>query len=413
MVTVYDVLDKYAAQAEGDKPMADPDRGQPAVDTRRYYFFEAPPESSIQFTSMSDILRRDSPEKQALVQKLQGGNTGQYFADYFVWNKIALRTNRYSQDGKTYVVYTCDLNPIGTKRENTARVYPDGAPVTAETIEADFLLFEDKSGNENVINPDTGSDSVYIDQKAPADIGQMLLKNIVPAGNKMAYDVFSRKFDEYRIYVPNLRQLMLPDLSKPTHDQIKGGYGHYLGGQKAYQEQVAPYVKEGEGEEKESLKDKMEGPGEPQEAEGPRFKPGTQPVAPTEGEKVEPGDSALKTASKGKRRRSKGDYASEPYSGGTDVMQRLVRDQQESMDIRQAARRVVAQIMSKGPATTAPSATGTSSADQPSVPISSDPKKNEDASKLFSDIAKKQQEIEKMHQTIVKQVGSQGMGPKM
>lgn len=409
MVTVYDVLDKYAAQVEGEKPVADPDRGAPAVDTKRYYFFEAPPESSIQFTSMNDILKRTSPEKAALVQKLQGGNTGQYFADYFVWDKVALRTNKYSQDGKTYVVYTCDLNPIGTKRENTARVYPDGAPVTAETIETDFLLFEDKAGNENVVNPDKGSESTYIDQKAPADIGQMLLKNIVPAGNKMVYDVFSRKFDEYRIYVPNLRQLMLPDFNKPTHDQLKGGYGHYLGGQKAYQEQVEPYAKEEQGESPESLKDKMEESKEaPQEAEGPRFRPGTQPVAPTEGEKVEPGDSALKTASKRKRRRS-GDYASEPYSGGTDVMQRLVRDQQETMDVRQAAMRVVAQIMSKGPA---PSATGATATDQPSVPISEDPQKNEESSKLFSDIAKKQQEIKKMHETIVKQVSTQGMGPK-
>lgn len=407
MISAYDVMDRYAAQKRGEKPTVDPDRGQPPVETRRYYFFEAPPESSIQFTSMNDILKRESPEKQALVQKLQGGNTGEYFADYFVWNKVAIRTNKYSQDGKTYVVYTCDLNPIGTKRENTARVYPDGAPVTAETIEADFLLFEDKSGNEDVINPDTGSDSIYVDQKAPVDIGQMLLKNIVPAGNRMNYDTFSRKFDEYRIYVPNLRQLRLPDFGKPTHDQLKEGYGHYLGGLKSYQEQVQPYVEEGgEDEGRESLKDKMEEPQETQEkAEKPSFRPGTKPVSPTEGEKVEPGDSSLKTASKRKRRRS-GDYASEPYSGGTNVMQRLVRDQQENMDIRQAARRVVAQIMSKGPATTSTDSMETSGADQPSVPISTDPEKNEESSKLLEDIAKKQQEIKKMHENVVKQVGS-------
>ena len=410
MISTYDVIERYAAEAQKGAPeTVDPNRGDAAVQTKRYYFFEAPPENAIKFTALNDILQKDSPEKQSMITKLEGGNTGARFADYFVWNKVCLRTNKYSQDGKTFVSYTCDLNPFGTKRDNTEQILPTDAPVTAETIETDFLLFEDKAGNAKVINPDKSTESVYVDREAPNDIGQMLLKNIIPTGNKMGYDDFSRKFDEYRIWVPNMRQLVLPDFNLPTHDHLKKGYGHYEGGDKAFNTEVAPYIKEQpEKPEEESLGKKLDQDevkkGDPQ---APAFKPGTEPVKPTQGDKVEEGDSALKTASKKKKRRRSGDYASEPYSGGTNVMQKLVKDQHENMDIRQAARRVMAQIMSTGPSQ---SATGTSTTGTPSVPISNNPKKNDEASRLFKDIAKKQEEIAKFQQQVIQKVSNELFG---
>jgi hypothetical protein len=292
MVSIYGVLQKWAAKAQepatGTPEVAD--RGAPPVQTKRYYFYEAPPENAIKFTALNQILSKDSPEKQAMVEKLEGGNMGQRFADYFTWKAVALRTNKYSPDGKTFVAYTCQLNSFGSKVQGSAKVTPENAAVTVETVEKDFLLFEDKSGNSDIVNLDKTGESTYIDRDAPQDVAALLAKNVIPAGNKQPYEEFAKKFDEYRIWVPNLEKLMLPDFNKPTRDGLKNGPGHYVGGDKAFNEEVAPYAKgtQGEGAEGEEpgLGAKMKEP-------APGFRPGTKPVKPTSGKMLDEGDSAL------------------------------------------------------------------------------------------------------------------------
>jgi len=362
MVSIYGVLEKWAAKQEDapkqDAPSVD-ERGGPSVQTRRYYFYEAPPESSIKFTALNKILSKDSPEKQATIEKLRGGNTGKMFADYFVWKAVAVRTNKYSPDGRTFVSYYCELTPFGGKVEGTSVVAPQGAPVTAETVEKDLLLFEDKAGNSNIVNLDKTSQSVYVDGAPPQNAAGLIAKNVVPAGNKQPYEEFAKKFDEYRIWIPNMRQLLLPDFEKPTHDALKGGPGHYVGGERAFQEQVAPYAKE-QPEEEASLGDKMVDQKKP---DTPSFKPGTEPVKPTDGKVVDKNDSALRTA----------------------------------YDLRESARRVVAQLNSSS--FSMPSATGTKpSANSSSIPISHDPEQNKQVAKALNELAVTQERLKTMQQ---------------
>ena len=42
---------------------------RPAVQRRRYYFFDAKPENSIKFTALKEVLESNSPEKEATIQK--------------------------------------------------------------------------------------------------------------------------------------------------------------------------------------------------------------------------------------------------------------------------------------------------------------------------------------------------------
>lgn len=371
MVSIYGVLQKWAAKAEAQPGIEAPEvaeRGAPSVQTKRYYFYEAPPESAIKFTALNQMLSKDSPEKATTIKKLEGGNTGNRFADYFVWKAVAIRTNKYSPDGRKFVSYTCKLTPFGSKVQGSEQILPTDAAVTTETVETDFLLFEDKSGNSDIINLDKTAESVYIDRDAPQDVGALIVKNVIPAGNKQSYEEFSKKFDEYRIWIPNIRQLMLPNFEKPANDNLKKGQGHYVGGEKAFKDEVQPYIKETgaeEGEAKEpSLGSKIKG-------EAPGFRPGTKPIKPTQGEVVDEGDTALKTAY---------DHA--------------------------AAMRVVAQVTSTSPA--AVPTTTTTGKKMPSIPISPDPKTNVQSAKMLQDLAKQQEKMNQTQQTVMRQVSTSG-----
>jgi hypothetical protein len=251
-------------------------------------------------------------------------------------------------------------------------VLPTDAAVTAETIETDFLLFEDKSGNSDVVNVDKTAESIYIDRDIPQDAAALILKNVVPAGNKQPYEEFSKKFDEYRIWIPNLRKLLLPNFEEASKDNLKAGPGQYVGGEKAFKDEVQPYVKETDTEEGEaeepSLGGKIKG-------KAPEFRPGTKPIKPTQGEVVDEGDTALKTA----------------YD-------------------RAAAMRVVAQVTSTSPAavqTSVPTTT-TTGKKMPSIPISPDPKTNQQSARMLQELAKTQEKMRQTQQTVMRQVGTSG-----
>jgi len=373
MVSIYGVLEKWAAKQEQAPKQEAPEtaeNGAPSVQTRRYYFYEAPPENSIKFTALNQILSKESPEKEATIKKLEGGNTGPKFADYFVWKAVAIRTNKYDPSGRTFVTYISKLNPFGGKVQGSETIAPQDAAVTPETVEKDFLFFDDKAGNSSIINVDKTGESLYIDRDAPQDAAALISKNVVPAGNKQPYEEFVKKFDEYRVWIPNMRQLMLPDFEKPTHDNLKSGYGHYVGGEQAFKENVAPYVKEeGAEDEEPSLKNKLE----EGKDKAPAFRPGTKPVAPTEGEMVDSGDSALKDA----------------------------------YNLREAARRVLA-IITSAPSTSTSTSTSTITGQKkPNVPISPDSKTNQQSAKMLQDLAKMQEKMKQTEQTVMRQMGTQ------
>ena len=394
--TVQNVLKRVlAAKEEEDQqdqtaPAApetpSPQAPQVAANRKRYYFFEAPPENAIGFTALKDILEGQSPEKQALIQKLQGGNSGPYMADYFQWKKVVVATNQYSQDGKSYVVYECDLSPFGSKVVGTEKMTPQDASTTPEQIEKDFLLFEDKRGNSNIINPDKSGESVFIDDDPPDNIARIVLSGAQPAGNLMNYENFVRKYDQFHIWIPNLAQLMLPDMEQPRNDDVPGG--HYRGGQQAYNQFVKPY----EQQEQQKEEQKPDQPSLGEQVEKKEKQPETFEPVDQQSQEPNKGDYVdKKAAEKEKKKRTKGDFSSEPYSGGTNVMQQLVKDQRACMNIRRAAHKVIAAYQSVTPAT---SPTTTNKSDNPKIEVTHDPKKNKEKAKALDEYAKKQEQLQ-------------------
>jgi hypothetical protein len=247
------VLRKYTAAEVVDQKANKP------VQRWRYYFYDAPPENSIKFSYLSEILKKDTPDRDALIEKLQGGNTGKFFADYFRWKKVIIATNQYSQDGVSLVIYEADLTPFGTKVAGSERVYPESSPVSAENIETDLLLYTDKHGNSKVINIDTSGESLFSDQDPPSNLVKILMNRTKPAGRFTNYNDFSRIFDEYRIWAINLNQLLLPNMDVPKNDDVPGG--HYNGGQEAFNKLTSTLLSKMQDKEQEaqpSLKQKME-----------------------------------------------------------------------------------------------------------------------------------------------------------
>jgi len=318
-IRVKNVLRRVYAAKEDEAPE------QAAVRRRRYYYYNAPAEYSIKFTALKDMLSKNSPEQESTAKKLQGGNSGKYFADYFFWNKLVVVTNEYS--AKSLVVYSCSLTPIGSKVAGSVKIFPSDTNVTADKIESDLLLFEDKRGNSSVINVDKTSESYYMEGTPPSNMDRILFSGAAPRGQYQNYEAFSRIYDEFRIWVPNLKQLLLPNFDTPRNDDVPGG--HYVGGEQAYNKIAGDIELKGEEKKEETLGDKLKEDTSP-------FEPvGEKPVTPEKGEFFD------------KQSRDKGDYSSEPYSGGTDVMQRLVSDQAKNMKIRKSAIRVVEAHLNK------------------------------------------------------------------
>jgi len=304
-------------------------------ETTRYYFYRIDPGYSINFNNLTKIIKGpDSPEKQALIKKLQGGITGPKHADYFAWSKFFLRTNAYSTDGSKFITYECPLKPDGTKAVAQATITPTGGP-DPKTVEEDFDLFGSKQNmDQSSINVQEVGESYYVAGDAPGNFSKVLVGRKMTYSGKN-YQNFEQLFNEYRMWIgdDNVGQLFLPNFETPKSDGVPGG--HYVGGPDAYQALVGSAEKEVE------EKPKGEGPSleedKKEETKSP-FEPVTPSTAPNKGDIID----TPKTAKEERKRKSKGDYSSEPYSGGTDVMQRLVKDQRKHMDIRRAARKLVA-----------------------------------------------------------------------
>lgn len=254
---------------------------------RRFYFYEANPVNGIKFSNLKEILDSDSPEKETLIRKLQGGLSGRYWADYFVWKKLVIVTNQYDATGKNLVVYEVDLNSDGSKNPSTT-ISPDGSPVTAETFEKDLALFSAKNQSQSVLNLDTGSESFYSGKRPPENIPKLLLARSDISIGMLSHGDFIKIFDEYRIFVKGMNQLMLPnnDLPEAPEGTPKGeewAKGAYPGGQKAFEMYIAPYAK-GEAQEKpeEAVPEEEGAPEKEVKAPANLFKPVTsEPAQPT------------------------------------------------------------------------------------------------------------------------------------
>jgi len=387
MVSIYGVLEKWAGKVEG-MPLAEGEvapRGDTGkVETKRYYFYQADTKNAIDFMNLNKILNdKNDPNRAEVVKLLQGGNTSSATksADYFKWSAVAIRTNRYDPSRKTFAVYVCRLNPFGQRESGSEQVLPDTVPVKKETFEADHTLFHDVRGNTDIIQLDHSGESVYVNSEAPSDLGPRLTKNA--KWNGLKYDDFVRDtFGKYRIWVMNVNQLLQPDHEESKTDMLKAGRGNYEGGDKAFEREV-PADARGEAPEEQEPGAEETG-AKPQEA-APSFRPGTEPTTPTKGSVLDQvGESAIKTA----------------------------------YDLQESARRVVAAITSATPGMSVPGLSKGTARGPASVPISPDPKTNQQSAKMLQDFAKMQQKMQQTQQTIMRQTGqtttttSTGMGPK-
>jgi len=288
----------------------------------RYYFFDAPPENSIKFGYLSEILDSDTPERDALIKKLQGGNTGKYFADYFSWKKVIIATTQYSQDGNTLTVYEADLTPMGTKIMGSEKVYPEESNATIENFEADLILYSDKRGNSGVINIDNSGESLFSDQDPPNNIGNVLLNRTRPAGKFINFSDFSKIFDEYRIWATNLNQLLLPNFDIPKNDDVPGG--HYMGGQAVFNKVVGPVLQK-------IQKKEQENPNEPSLLNKTEESPDIEKKSPFESVDEQNKNSV------------KGDVLEKPT--GSPMEQNKKRFSSENYKIQRMARRILAGYM--------------------------------------------------------------------
>lgn len=255
-----------------------------AVKRYRYYYFDAPATKSIPFKSLKQILgSNDNAAKTSLIEKLKGGNTSKYSADYFRWLKLAVVTNQYSPGGKGNLVYETDLNPMGTKIAGKETITPDNLGVTVDTVEKDLTLFSNKMNNPDAINIDTSSEARFINVadkggKPPSNLTQLLLSGAVPPGQPSSYEQFKSLFDEFRIWSITTNQLVLPSLDMPTQDN-----GLYTGGEAAYKALVGPVeqqLEQAQAPQQPSLGDRMQQQKEesPFESVDKQMEEGVEPV---------------------------------------------------------------------------------------------------------------------------------------
>lgn len=260
-----------------------------AIKRYRYYFFDAPATKSIPFKDIGNILKSNDVEvKTDLIDKLKGGNTGKFSADYFRWLKLAVVTNQYSTGGKGQLTYEVDLNSNGTKVLGKETITPTDLGVTVDTVEKELLLFSDKMSLSNVINIDTSSESRFINSMPPANMTKLLQSGAIPPGEVLNYEQFKKLFDNFRVWMPTINQLVLPSLDKPRPED-----GQYAGGQAAYNAIVAPVEKQlAQQAPKEPQKPSL---GEKQE-EKSVFEPVTQKTEPVKGEYLDTTPGGIKMA---------------------------------------------------------------------------------------------------------------------
>lgn len=228
---------------------------------KRFYFYEAPPENSINFPSITAILKGSNEEdKKRLINNLKGGYAGEYSAAYFKWQKLIVSTTQYSKDGKKPVVFEVSLNDNGSIN-GTGDVYPKDSGVTPEMFIKDLNLFTEKGGR--IVSIDTSAESMFYNyyKGSPSNAVNAILggnpppapPNSIPPLNASS---FNDLFDQYRMYNIGLKRLAMPNGELSTKDGVPGG--NYPGGKDAFQRVVGPVLQEMQNKEQE--KEQVSGP---------------------------------------------------------------------------------------------------------------------------------------------------------
>lgn len=241
-------------------PGQPPAEKNPAVQAyqKKYYFYDAPAAMDINFPGLSAIMKSPPEARDPVIKKLQANK---FMPAFFQWKKVMVATNRYSTGSELLVVYECDLNQDGSKTVGKEKIYPEGSPVKAESVEADHGIFKNVDGKQ-IINLDTSSDSIYTTQEPNSNtIRSLLSKTNIPGNN---YESFKGLFDNYRIWVQTgmagqPAELRNPDYERSKNDGVPGGY--YPGGEAAFNKVAGPALQEMQQEEQPpqpSLKDKMD-----------------------------------------------------------------------------------------------------------------------------------------------------------
>lgn len=296
------------------------------VTRKRFYFFAAPPENSINFPNIMAILKgSDEDGKRKLINNLKGGYAGEYSAAYFKWQKIIVSTTQYSKDGKTPVVFEVGLNDNGSI-EGTGDVYPKDSGVTPEMFMKDLNLFTEKGGR--IVSIDTSSESMFYNyyKGAPSNAINAVLggntppppPNSIPPLNASS---FNDLFDQYRMYSIGLKRLVMPNGDQSTKDGVPGG--NYPGGKDAFDKVVGPVLQEIQNKEQEK-----------EQAIGPSLSDEMKKAPDSKGSVFEPVDEQSPE-------RVKGDVIDKPKVGKPMESRFATNDHR----IKSMARRVIAEYV--------------------------------------------------------------------
>jgi hypothetical protein len=325
-----------------NKPLPDkeitPSTSEVLKIVNRIYFYTVDPSKKIDFNNLTTILSGTSQEsKNQLIMNLKGGNTGDAHADYFKWTSLFVKAISPS-DQKRIVVYQFDLNPwgtIATKNQMFKSEVADFNPPTPVEVSQDtenYNLFSNVNQLTKMIVLSSGPEAIYTDKELSANFGKILLtgqaESLIP--NPQNFNAFKNEvFAYYRIWIPvqGIEELRNVDGSKPITDQLPQAMGskQYKGGSDFYKKFMAAGrfkdpTAEGTQEAMPNItKAPEQQPAQAQPESGARFEPVT-----------------TKSANLIKLKEDK-DRVVSTYTGSFDIMQQLVKAQQNKMKIRKEA----------------------------------------------------------------------------
>jgi hypothetical protein len=269
---------------------------------------------------------------QALLEKLRSevGGAGPFTAAYFSWRKVFVVTNKY---GGAYICYSAGITAAGTIDPGQEKIEPDTGAVTAEMIRETFNVIVNGRLNIQTNVPEYGvffgNEWQKGGQSKPFTSNELLRTPGNPPANRTeSYDGFSKKMDLYRIWADG--KLVRPDFKESVNDGVPNK--RYRGGDEAFKKVILPMA-QGLDVEQEAPKAPPP-PGAEKPEEESRFQAVDEPTK-------EPSEEPAGGPKMASEESTKGDYSSEMYSGGFDIMKRLFWDQHRCMKVRKCAKSVV------------------------------------------------------------------------
>jgi len=324
----------------------------------RYYYYEtsiaANDINQIDYDRVFEVVSKanDPSAIKNVISRLEKSLTGGDKGDNFGWTNLVVKADNYN--GRT-VVYRCGLRRDGQQVINANRkaISEDGANINLDDFENKFNLFVSQFGGKYV-NVQFGPNDYFVEGEPEEEHLKMLLKADInynrknkpgQSGVQKTSQEFMRDLSNLRLFLIPQNQLASPDYQLAQTDEFAG-----IPGQLEKLKQIADKrLKElgSEQPEEESLGEKMK-----------TDKP-NKPKEPMTTEK-----------SKDKYVQASVDDYTHEYTGGFDIMQRLVRDQHKKMKVRKEAQDTSKQMHQKA-------------------------KKYEEIAKVLKDTSQKLQQVEK------------------